>query len=98
MSESAPVPPRAAQKPQRTIRKKTRKQPNPGDPPKMPRVMRHVRKQIEQHPKFRDLPDGLRRTLIFAYAFGSKNMNPGGRAFARALWAHLYTGAPLPAL
>lgn len=97
MSESAPVPPRAAQKPQRTIRKKARKQPNPDDPPKIPRIMRHVRKQIEQHPKFRDLPDGLRASLIFAYALGSKNMNPGGRAFARALWAHLYTGAPLPA-
>lgn len=101
MSEPAPTAetaaasePRAAQKkPKRTIH---RKQPNPSDPPKMPRIMRHVRKQIERHPAYNDLPDGMRREHIFAYAFGSKRMSPNGRAFARALWMHLYTGAPLP--
>lgn len=100
MSEPAPAEtaaasePRAApEKPKRTIR---RKRPNPSDPPKMPRIMRHVRKQIERHPKYDDLPKGTRLKHIFAYAFGSKNMSPNGRAFARALWMHLYTGAPLP--
>ena len=100
MSEPAPAEtaaasePRAAPaKPKRTIR---RKRSNPSDPPKMPRIMRHVRKQIERHPRFNDLPDGTRLAHIFAYALGSKNMSPNGRAFARALWMHLYAGTPLP--
>lgn len=71
----------------------------PNSVPKEPRLIKVVRREIEAHPKFENLPKGI----LFAWKFSIHDVNTEGsgmlvrlnRKWIRGIWRHLYLGEEL---